>query len=65
MKPDRSEEIGCTFCDWTFDQTPWISGRRLNWPAPIAHLIFLWHRRNNHAEEYKAWYRKYYSGGEL
>jgi hypothetical protein len=59
MKPDRSEEIGCVWCDWSLDQTPWISGRRLTWPGPIAHFVFLRHRDKNHRSEYLEWKKRY------
>lgn len=61
MNRPMSSTISCIFCDdWVIDVTPWISGRCLTWPHPVAHLFFLLHRNKLHAEAYRIWYAKTY-----
>jgi hypothetical protein len=48
--------ISCAMCEnFSVDVSPWISCRVLTWPRPIAHLMFLVHRRRRHRLEYSVW----------
>lgn len=55
----RQHVIGCTFCEWEMDISPWISCRMITPPKPVAHLLFLLHRHRRHRDVYPAWKAKY------
>ena len=56
----RASVISCAMCDdWSVDVTPWISGRVLTWPEPVAYLMFRWHRWSKHRDGYTEWREHY------